>query len=321
MKIWLARFGTMLAVIGGGAFLWYALPSVGIADLTPYATPRMVLALTWAALLYSLTVPLSAWAWRRLLTSLGCSCPLSTLTRILLTTQIGKYLPGNIGQHLGRIGMAVSEGISAPAVMASIVYETLLLLLAGVITGVTAGLLSSNGASAIASHGTTLALAIVIAAGGLLLIPMLGWLGPKLASRIKSYPAGLNMRLGAWAALSAFLAYVAAYISIGAGVSVLATTLFPTFQHDYALLVCAFSVAWVVGFVTPGAPAGIGIREGVLALILTPSLGPDRASILIIGLRVATTIGDILCLIAGLALAAYTRNSNRPAETATRENL
>jgi uncharacterized membrane protein YbhN (UPF0104 family) len=42
-----------------------------------------------------------------------------------------------------------------------------------------------------------------------------------------------------------------------------------SFGLSYGLLYCgAFVVAWIVGLVAPGAPAGVGVRELVLIVLL-----------------------------------------------------
>ena len=52
------------------------------------------------------------------------------------------------------------------------------------------------------------------------------------------------------------------------------------------------SLAWMVGYVTPGAPAGIGLREAVLALGLSPALGESEALVLALLYRLITTVTD-----------------------------
>ena len=39
-----------------------------------------------------------------------------------------------------------------------------------------------------------------------------------------------------------------------------------------------FATAWVAGFVTPGAPAGVGVREAALTVGLTPICGAGTHS-------------------------------------------
>ena len=49
-----------------------------------------------------------------------------------------------------------------------------------------------------------------------------------------------------------------------------------------------------MGFVVPGAAAGVGVREAVLVLILEQHLGADAALLVALALRVVTTLGDLL---------------------------
>jgi len=108
------------------------------------------------------------------------------------------------------------------------------------------------------------------------------------------------------------LLYVCAYLAIGASATTLAGGLYPATRPDFALLTAAFAIAWVVGFVTPGAPAGIGVREALLMLMLGPGMGTANASLFILALRIATTLGDILCFVAGLALMPGLRRAWTP---------
>jgi hypothetical protein len=61
------------------------------------------------------------------------------------------------------------------------------------------------------------------------------------------------------------------------------------------------ALAWVAGFVVPGASAGIGVREAVLILALNGALGAEASTAVALMLRVVTTIGDAVWF--GLALA------------------
>ena len=58
-----------------------------------------------------------------------------------------------------------------------------------------------------------------------------------------------------------------------------------------------FSIAWVAGFIIPGAPGGIGVREAVIIFFLTPIIGEAESITVSIGLRLVTLLGDICFLI------------------------
>lgn len=316
MKRWLRWAGMLLAIAGTAAFIGHVLSSLQLQDLRTHLSPRTVVAMSMAALLYSLTVPISAFAWQRLLASLGNRQSFARLDSILLTTQLGKYLPGNVGQHLGRISLALAQGIPAPALFASIAYEILLLLLAGALVGVVCGALSGPGlAFLLHGRGHALMAALALVSAGLVTIPLLLRMLPWLVAR--ALPAQdfttQSLRLPRFTTAPSLIAlYAVAYLVIGAATSLLAIGLFPATTLDFALLTSAFAIAWVVGFVTPGAPAGIGVREALLLLMLSGSMGSIETSLLILALRIVTTLGDILCFLVGLVQMAWLRRTRQP---------
>jgi uncharacterized membrane protein YbhN (UPF0104 family) len=57
-------------------------------------------------------------------------------------------------------------------------------------------------------------------------------------------------------------------------------------------LVAAYLVAWIVGFITPGAPGGLGVREAVFIALAGVS-GPLPVEGALLG-RLVSTLGDVL---------------------------
>lgn len=59
-------------------------------------------------------------------------------------------------------------------------------------------------------------------------------------------------------------------------------------------MVSAYIISWVLGFVVPGAPGGIGVREFVLTLLLGKTVGAELILTLSIMHRLTTIIGDFM---------------------------
>lgn len=95
----------------------------------------------------------------------------------------------------------------------------------------------------------------------------------------------------------AFMRYGLMYGLVSANLTVLARFLLPGVPHDFWLLVAAFALAWIVGFVTPDAPAGLGVREDSLLLMLASMYSTATVSILVIAMRITMALGDVLNLI------------------------
>lgn len=317
MKRGLRRVGTLIAIIGSVVFVGYVVSTLDIQGLRAHLTARAALALAASTLLFAVLVPLASMAWRRMLDALGHHEGFFPLLAIFATTQAGKYLPGNVGHHIGRVGLSLAQGIPLAILVASMAYEVCLLLLADLVTALGAGAFSGPGLRALLRLGngnSGVAVAVAVTALGLAAVPLALRLLPKLAALLirrrggtEAAPVALPLRT----MTEVVGLYVLAMLLMGAGLSVLALGLFPDAPIDYALLTAAFALAWVVGFVTPGAPAGLGVREALLLAMLSHGMGASNASLLIVALRIATTLGDMLCFALGLAMMPRVRRPVR----------
>lgn len=63
------------------------------------------------------------------------------------------------------------------------------------------------------------------------------------------------------------------------------------------LIVSAFVLAWFAGFVVPGAPGGIGVRESILILILSPIYGHEATLLASFIHRLVSILGDVIAFI------------------------
>ena len=104
--------------------------------------------------------------------------------------------------------------------------------------------------------------------------------------------------------LGCFAIYLVNYLLMGAILYLLASELFGQAEADFWLLTGIFAVAWIAGFVTPGAPGGLGVREAILVASLGPLYGEGTAVALALTLRAVTTAGDGLGFLVGLAAHA-----------------
>jgi uncharacterized membrane protein YbhN (UPF0104 family) len=72
-----------------------------------------------------------------------------------------------------------------------------------------------------------------------------------------------------------------------------------------------FAAGWIAGFLTPGAPAGLGVRDAILLAGLTPLYGGREAVGITLVLRLVTTVGDGI----GFLLATLARGQVSPGVT------
>jgi glycosyltransferase 2 family protein len=205
-------------------------------------------------------------------------------------SRLMKYLPGNVLHYLGRQVLGVRAGLSHEALVASAVIEMGGLIAAA--AGATLLCLGLGG-SPLSAGG---ALALVAAALVLVGFPAIDRVArrlPVLSARMAGLPrlalADLPRLYG-----PTLVCYLGFFVGAGAVLLGLAVSLAPEPPADPWAIVGLYPAAWIAGTVAIGAPAGLGVREAILTLGLTPQVGPLAAAALALSLRVVTLVADLL---------------------------
>jgi hypothetical protein len=307
MKRVLRIAGTLLAVGAGGYFIAYAYKVLASHDLGFLLEPHVAMAAAALTVMYALLVPATALAWIGLLGGLGQPAGFLLGTGIIGKTQLLKYLPGNVAHHLGRFVVAKQHDLAGGPVALSMGYETLLTVLACAHVSALTFLWSPPeklAAWPLAQYRAPMIIAITISVAVVMLAaPRLVQVLARLRNgSAESVAAAARATHPGWStALGCYVIYVVNFILVGAGLWLVASSLSmePIGVSGLALLTGAFASSWILGFLAPGAPAGLGVREGVLAAWLGSSLEPSVTVALIVILRVATTLGDLLTFTLG----------------------
>jgi len=86
-------------------------------------------------------------------------------------------------------------------------------------------------------------------------------------------------------------------VSVGIIAWILGGTVTP---ENVVSTVALYIISWLAGFVIPGAPGGIGIREAISILLLSKIYGMDTVALAAVILRAATILGDLLSFLVGI---------------------
>lgn len=266
-----------------------------------------------ASILYGFTIPAGAFGWKYLLSGMGIESTLYKLSAIALVTQLGKYVPGNIGQLVGRTAMTMKIGLPPAGVVASIAYETALLLLVGVLFGFGAASLSGyQFGHLIESRIDIIGFAVAALIVAVAVIGVVVKIVLRLDLSKFTYLRGAysySFRPSKNSIVVAVAMYGLSYLTVGASAMTVASAIYPQIDTHLLQFVSAMSIAWIAGFVTPGAPAGIGIREILLTLMMGPSIGMHDASVFALIFRMVTISSDILCFVTGVLMMTSGRFS------------
>lgn len=305
MRLWRA-LGLAGAAGLAAYFVWFAARNLDPRALEVLAEWRVLSAVMAAAGLYALVIPISAWAWRVLLGAQNEDRALPELTVIMAMTQLAKYLPGNVVQFAGRMLVSVRVGMPPRAVALSIVHEQVLAIVASIAIGLGAFYLSGASLPLQLSGRLTWLIALSLFLLGGVLVLSTRRLPPDRLQVHRSGLARLKGKLGGIPSLSvvarALIAYCLNYMLVGFGLWLVALQMGLGNEINLALATSVFALSWALGFLTPGAPAGLGVREGVMALLLASSPAPATQILLfILVVRIATVLGDAACFGIGWA--------------------
>ncbi|WP_116949981.1 lysylphosphatidylglycerol synthase domain-containing protein [Jiangella endophytica] len=256
--------------------------------------PLTVLAAFAVALAYVLATMAS---WRAVLTDLGSAVPLGPAARMFLLSQLGKYLPGGVWNLVAAAEIGADLRIPRRRSVTVMAVALLVSIVTGLLVAAVAVLAGPSDVRD--TYGVALLALPLLAA---LLAPpvlnrLLGFLLRRLGRAPLEHPlsaAGVA-RASAWALLAWLLAGLHVHLlvtALGADAS-LATA---------ALATGAYALAWTVGFLVVVVPAGVGVREAVLGLVLAGQLSGGAVVIAVLASRLLLTVADL-----ALGLAAARR--------------
>jgi hypothetical protein len=222
--------------------------------------------------------------------------------------RLGKYVPGRIHSVLGLVWLA-RRLRSAPVAVSG--AAGLLQLPQGV------GISLVAGAALAPFTGLPAGVTLLLCAGGLLglglLHPSVGLLPVQLVLRWLHRPP-LEARLGYRDALLLGAWCVPLVLAKGLVFGFLVYELLPLPPGLHAHLGLSFVLGVLSGFLVFFAPAGLGVQEGAMLLLLAPALPPEQAAVVTLAGRLWNTVLDVLLgLLGGLAL---TRVGRRPPDGA-----
>jgi uncharacterized membrane protein YbhN (UPF0104 family) len=306
---WARWFGGLL-VTASSAFIGYLLWQQW-AGLTATALGgRELLALSAAALLYAAAcVPLAA-AWRHLLNAFSTHrLSRATAQRIFARSQLAKYLPGNIMHLAGRHVLARAAGVSHAALVTALLLEV-----AGLVSAAGAlslpGVLLYGGLALQQWRPLYLAVLATLLIGAALAAP---WLYRALTCRFGLTAPPITGAALRAALAAAWLRYLVFFLLAGLSLCLLALPLLPDLTWaSLPLLIFVFCFSWAVGFLTPGAPSGIGVREAVMVLLLSDISTVAGATLIALLFRAVTVLGDLAFFAIDALLARFANRSRLP---------
>jgi len=242
--------------------------------------------LALAAATYCCSLVTTAMVWPSIIAKWGHRITLRKALGIGLVAQIGKYLPGNVAHYIGRAALAKQLEVS----------------------------FTQSGLSTIVEFGAALSAVMLVASGATLLDGSI-WADTPIFSVLPDslfWPLAMLVLVsivGGAAFVFRGTPEIRSLFSVNfwiapicwltvsfllAGFSFYALAI--AFPGDWSIpvnsAIAIYAIAWAAGFLIPGAPAGLGVREVILLALLTPIVGAAVAVMLPIVHRLMSALVD-----------------------------
>ncbi len=254
-----------------------------------------------ALILFGLFFICRAFAWWIILRSFNIRLPILKASYIWLISEFSRYIPGNIWSFFSRIYLAESAGVPKKQTAISLILEIIFLALASLIFAGFFFLLAPSQIPEIPRWPFILS------------IPLIALVfSPKLLNRFTNWGLSLFKRppivfnLAFPKILQILFVYIFGWFVYGLGSYLVLVAFVPHQSVNWFWLMCAFIVAWAIGYFSFITPMGIGVREGALTVILGPIISFPLASFIAIASRLWFMGGELITL--GSATISYRVN-------------
>ncbi len=218
----------------------------------------------------------------------------ATIFPVYATTQFAKYLPGNVGQYVGRHVLLRRWGFSHATLLVATLAEAGMLLMAATVIAATGLDRFFPGVWKPSSVQLLVVEAILLVAGVLFL--------RAVARRHRRFRNLLPLESPAW--LIPVLPLHLFFFAIMALTTMLPAHAIGMGARDVWLLPSVTAASWIAGFLVIGAPGGLGVREATFLVLLRGTLPETDILVLAAAFRVATFAGDGAFFLLGLATRA-----------------
>lgn len=273
----------VLALGGAAIAIWRERHSVGPA-LRHLGAGTLALAAASGLVGVLATYPV----WWQVLDGLGVRLPAADGARLFYSTQLGKYIPGSVWPALMQMEAGRIRGASRATMLAANVLS--------VVVSCTCGLIIAAAILPVYSPNT-----LDHYWWGLLAVPVLAaLLHPRIVRAVTEKVGAVLRRPGSrlsldWRSELAAAGWsVLSWVGLGFEAAALTASFAGWSFSVVALGVGAMAIAVSVGILFIPAPAGAGVRDVVLALVLSSALPTGKALAVVLAARVILVGCDLI---------------------------
>ena len=225
--------------------------------------------------IYAASLFLLASIWVRMLDFIAPNrVPKSVAVDVYARSQVAKYIPGNIFQFVGRHFYLAEFDVKQADVARASLLEIAIMIASALSVALVFGMLAEF------SDIWGFSKIVVVASMTLAFVCLLAIIARSMPSQSGAVAKG------------------AAALMLGIGFFLVQTTLYAVIGLQLGwelspLIIFAAAISWIVGYVTPGAPGGVGVRELFLFILLQDHFAQQDILLTLALFRVVTLFGDV----------------------------
>ncbi len=230
-----------------------------------------------------------AFGWNRIMRRIGARLDYSQGIAIWFISILGRYLPGSIWSAVGRMYLCEKEGISKSKTGVSVILEQAYMLITGMVVFLFS-LVFWHDRSSLHSLFSIFFICPVL----LIFLhprPLIAVLNPVL-KWMKKDPITINVSF--YTLLKTFIYYLGYWAVFGIAFYFFVDSIYKIEISKIVIISGIFAVSFVIGYIAIAVPAGLGVREGMMSLLLSNYMPAAVAIIISLGSRVWITAVELL---------------------------
>ena len=237
---------------------------------------------------------LRVYAWQAILKKMQITLPLNKCLKVSFLSMMAKYLPGKVWTVLGKVYLSDKEGVPKAEAFTSVVIEIVLEIVASIFFFFF--FLFSLMEESLLSPNVLYLLGLVLVGGFIFLHPRVFYkVINTLLSRFKkeTIPEAIRYR----DIIQLFFYYNGLVLIQGVAFYFFVNALCYVPLQNLVGLTASFAVAGALGTVSIFAPSGLGVREGILALLLSTYIVSPVAVLISLLARIWVTLVEVSCAV------------------------
>jgi uncharacterized membrane protein YbhN (UPF0104 family) len=240
----------------------------------------------------------AVWFWRKLMRSFGGDVSFRDSLRAYYCSQLGKYIPGKATVLFIRAGMIKGRGLGVAAATITATCETLMMMGAGLAIAMTLSpiigwpnwIRSIPFASIVVPVGIVLCCLVALRVIAFILSNLVRTMISTKMLRFKKELDIPAKEIG-YGLLAFVITWILFGLSLGLTIRSISGDLIDF--GDWPIWIGAVSAATSIGFIAIFAPGGLGVREGLLWMVLSLHIPEKQAMAAAVLLRLVWLVAEI----------------------------